>query len=118
MPNLGFGSSTFPSFHFLQFFRNIFPNQPCIVPFSPLNARVDPCHGFVIASRSLPILEKRIRKRKGSGSLLSFSQEQSWCGGTAIVASAATLGQLAGLIKICGFLMQTKAYLFWKENRE
>jgi uncharacterized membrane protein len=28
--------------------------------------------------------------------------------------NAATLGQLAGLIKICGFLMQTKAYLFWE----
>jgi len=27
--------------------------------------------------------------------------------------NAATLEQLAGLIKICGFLMQTKAYLFW-----
>ena len=30
--------------------------------------------------------------------------------------NAATLEQLAGLIKICGFLMQTKVYLFW--NRE
>jgi hypothetical protein len=28
--------------------------------------------------------------------------------------NAATLKQLAGLIKICGFLMQTKAYLFWE----
>ena len=28
--------------------------------------------------------------------------------------NAATLEQLAGLIKICGFLMQTKAYLFWE----
>jgi len=27
--------------------------------------------------------------------------------------NAATLEQLAGLIKTCGFLMQTKAYLFW-----
>lgn len=27
---------------------------------------------------------------------------------------AATLQQLAGLIKICGFLLQTKVYLFWK----
>ncbi|MCJ7768120.1 hypothetical protein MUP79_06995, partial [Candidatus Bathyarchaeota archaeon] len=27
---------------------------------------------------------------------------------------AATLEQLAGLIKICGFLFQTKAYLFWE----
>jgi hypothetical protein len=27
---------------------------------------------------------------------------------------AATLEQLAGLIKICGFLLQTKAYLFWR----
>jgi len=24
--------------------------------------------------------------------------------------------QLAHLIRICGFLMQTKAYLFWKNN--
>jgi hypothetical protein len=31
--------------------------------------------------------------------------------------NAATLEQLAGLIKICGFLMQTKAYLFWCRNR-
>jgi len=30
--------------------------------------------------------------------------------------NAATLEHLAGLIKICGFLMQTKVYLFW--NRE
>jgi hypothetical protein len=30
--------------------------------------------------------------------------------------NAATLEQLAGLIKICGFLMQTKAYLFWKKE--
>jgi len=28
--------------------------------------------------------------------------------------NAATLEQLAGLIKICGFLLQTKAYLFWE----
>jgi ABC-type ATPase with predicted acetyltransferase domain len=28
--------------------------------------------------------------------------------------NGATLEQLAGLIKICGFLMQTKAYLFWE----
>jgi len=28
--------------------------------------------------------------------------------------NAATLEQLAGLIKICGFLLQTKAYLFWR----
>jgi hypothetical protein len=28
--------------------------------------------------------------------------------------NAASLQQLAGLIKICGFLMQTKAYLFWE----
>jgi len=28
--------------------------------------------------------------------------------------NAATLEQLAGLIRICGFLMQTKAYLFWE----
>jgi hypothetical protein len=27
--------------------------------------------------------------------------------------NAATLEQLASLIKICGFLLQTKAYLFW-----
>jgi len=26
----------------------------------------------------------------------------------------ADLGKLAHLIKICGFLMQTKVYLFWK----
>jgi hypothetical protein len=31
--------------------------------------------------------------------------------------NAATLEQLAGLIKICGFLMQTKAYLFWRLAR-
>jgi hypothetical protein len=30
---------------------------------------------------------------------------------------AADLNKLAGLIRICGFLMQTKAYLFWKEER-
>jgi hypothetical protein len=29
--------------------------------------------------------------------------------------NAATLEQLAGLIKICGFLMQTKVYLFWEK---
>ena len=28
--------------------------------------------------------------------------------------NAATLEQLAGLIKICGFLLQTKVYLFWQ----
>jgi hypothetical protein len=28
--------------------------------------------------------------------------------------NAATLEQLAGLVKICGFLLQTKAYLFWE----
>jgi len=32
--------------------------------------------------------------------------------------NAATLEQLAGLIKICGFLMQTKVYLFWKKGLE
>jgi len=30
--------------------------------------------------------------------------------------NAATLEQLAGLIKICGFLMQTKVYLFWARD--
>ena len=30
---------------------------------------------------------------------------------------AADLDKLANLIRICGFLMQTKAYLFWKEER-
>jgi hypothetical protein len=30
--------------------------------------------------------------------------------------NAATLEQLAGLIKICGFLLQTKAYLFWERT--
>jgi hypothetical protein len=28
--------------------------------------------------------------------------------------NAATLERLAGLVKICGFLLQTKAYLFWE----
>ena len=28
--------------------------------------------------------------------------------------TAADLGKLAGLIKICCFLMQTKVYMFWK----
>jgi hypothetical protein len=27
---------------------------------------------------------------------------------------AADLGKLADLIRVCGFLMQTKVYLFWK----
>jgi hypothetical protein len=31
--------------------------------------------------------------------------------------NAATLEQLAGLAKICGFLMQTKAYLFWSRKK-
>ena len=31
---------------------------------------------------------------------------------------AADLDKLANLIGICGFLMQTKIYLFWNENRE
>ena len=30
--------------------------------------------------------------------------------------NAATLEQLAGLVKICGFLMQTKVYLFWRKS--
>jgi hypothetical protein len=29
--------------------------------------------------------------------------------------NTATLEQLAGLVKICGFLMQTKVYLFWSK---
>jgi hypothetical protein len=29
---------------------------------------------------------------------------------------AADLDKLAGLIRICGFLMQTKVYLFWKKE--
>lgn len=31
---------------------------------------------------------------------------------------AADLNKLASLIKICGFLMQTKVYLFWKKGLE
>jgi len=31
--------------------------------------------------------------------------------------NAATLEQFAGLVKICGFLMQTKAYVFWRLAR-
>jgi hypothetical protein len=30
--------------------------------------------------------------------------------------NAATLEQLAGLVKICGFLMQTKFFLFWRSE--
>ena len=30
--------------------------------------------------------------------------------------TAADLGRLANLIGICGFLMQTKAYLYWKSG--
>jgi hypothetical protein len=29
---------------------------------------------------------------------------------------AADLNKLANLVRICGFLMQTKAYLFWKKE--
>jgi hypothetical protein len=29
----------------------------------------------------------------------------------------ASLEKLVGLIKTCGFLMQTKVYLFWSEKR-
>jgi len=32
--------------------------------------------------------------------------------------NAATMEQLAGLIKVCGFLLQTKVYLFWKRGLE
>jgi len=31
---------------------------------------------------------------------------------------AADLDKLANLIRICGFLMQTKVYLFWKRGLE
>jgi hypothetical protein len=31
---------------------------------------------------------------------------------------AADLGKLANLIRICGFLMQTKVYLFWKMSKK
>jgi len=31
---------------------------------------------------------------------------------------AADLDKLAGLIRICGFLMQTKVYLFWRKEFE
>jgi hypothetical protein len=31
-----------------------------------------------------------------------------------LAAAMKALEQLAGLVKICGFLMQTKAYLFWE----
>jgi hypothetical protein len=30
----------------------------------------------------------------------------------------ANLNKLANLVRICGFLMQTKVYLFWKEKWE
>jgi hypothetical protein len=30
---------------------------------------------------------------------------------------AADLDKLAGLMRICGFLMQTKVYLFWRKER-
>jgi len=30
----------------------------------------------------------------------------------------ASLERLARLIKVCGFLMQTKVYLFWKSQRD
>jgi hypothetical protein len=30
----------------------------------------------------------------------------------------ASLDRLSHLIKVCGFLMQTKVYLFWSGNRE
>jgi len=32
--------------------------------------------------------------------------------------NAATLEQLAGLIKTCGFLMQTKVYVFWRKSEK
>jgi hypothetical protein len=31
--------------------------------------------------------------------------------------SKASLEKLARLIKVCGFLMQTKVYLFWKKEK-
>jgi hypothetical protein len=31
---------------------------------------------------------------------------------------SASMDKLAGLIKICGFLMQTKAYLFWSDGKK
>ena len=31
---------------------------------------------------------------------------------------AADLDKLANLVRICGFLMQTKTYLLWKKERE
>jgi len=30
----------------------------------------------------------------------------------------ANLERLAHLIKVCGFLLQTKVYLFWKRNQQ
>jgi len=48
--------------------------------------------------------------------LKSFSNHLPLCTKDAYVKQimAADLDKLASLIRICGFLMQTKAYLFWQ----
>lgn len=42
----------------------------------------------------------------------SIRHKEAYAKGT----TTADLYKLASLIKICGFLIQTKVYLFWKEE--
>jgi hypothetical protein len=45
---------------------------------------------------------------------MPFGKKQAY----AEEAVKASLERLAHLTKVCGFLMQTKVYLFWKWNRK
>jgi len=53
-----------------------------------------------------------LRNKKTFSHHLPYGTKQAYC----IEIASLSLEKLAHLIKICGFLMQTKVYLFWKKT--
>lgn len=73
-----------------------------------------------LSSQDLIKTRENLMKNRHTRFLKSFSHHLPFSAKDAYVKEiiAADLDKLANLVRICGFLMQTKAYLLWQENRE
>ena len=74
---------------------------------SPLDLKVD------LATHAIKLMGAQGFMKSFSGHL-PFGTQAAY----AKEIMASDLDKLASLIRVCGFLMQTKIYLFWNENRE
>jgi len=70
--------------------------------------------GIILKIREVFIKQRHTRFMKSFSYHLPFGTKEAYV--KEIIA--ADLNKLASLIKICGFLMQTRVYLFWKKGLE